>query len=150
MQHIGKNAMLRPLRSISLQFLLISGTVFDPKTLQNELWDPTEKNTKFEHPFFEFFLNFWPPWAPKFHPKTIPIIEGFHFWGQLGSKVGPGTPRTQFWLISGRFLLFFTDFTTRPTQYSCFPGFGGAQITSKIESLNPLSLKGFDEKRCVF
>jgi len=96
MQHIGKNAMLRPLRSISVQFLPILGTIFDPKTLQNELWDPIEKNTKFQNPFLEFLLDLGSPWGPNSHPKSMAISEGFHFGGKLGAEVGPGPPRTQF------------------------------------------------------
>ena len=69
MQHIGKNAMLRPLFSISVQFLPILGTIFDPKTFQNELWDPIENNTKFEHQFFEFFLDLGSPWGSISGPK---------------------------------------------------------------------------------
>jgi hypothetical protein len=107
MQHIGKNAMLRPLRSISVQFLPILGTIFDPKTLQNELWDPIEKNTKFEHPFFQFFLDSGSPWGPNFCPKRAGDIGNFQGGFQLGAKVGPGTPQDT--ILVG-FWSFFYDF----------------------------------------
>jgi hypothetical protein len=132
MQHIGKNAMLRPLRSISVKCLPILGTIFEPKTLQNELWDPIEKNTKFEHPSFQFFLDSGSPWGPNFGPKRAADSYLFQWGFQLGAEVGPGTPQDTILVVFWPFLEEFLPILQHvPRDIAIFLVSGGSRSPPK-------------------
>jgi hypothetical protein len=102
--HVRKNALLRPVRSISDQFWSLLGTIFDPKTLQNGLRDPIEKSTKFWNPFFEFWTIFGRFWSPKWTVKFTPTTFFRPFWplrGVLGPRAAPGRPRDPIFIDLG-------------------------------------------------
>ena len=150
MQHIGKSAMLWPLRSISHQFLPILGTIFNPKTLKRSSGTLSEKTPNFSAHFSNSSSISGPLGRPissqKACPSSTPTTSG----ANLVQKWAPGPPRTLFWLVSARFLSVFNDLTTPPMRYCCLPCFGGPLTTYKIHPLNPISLMRFDAKRCVF